>query len=99
MARPIVPARRPLLTPRRTRSVTRGLLLAVVLSLPAIAASPPGARGANGMVSSPEKLATDVGVQVLLSGGNAIDAAVAVSFALSVTYPQAGALGAGGFLL
>lgn len=51
------------------------------------------------MVVTQEPLATDVGVAVLKSGGNAIDAAIAVGFALSVTYPFAGALGGGGFLL
>lgn len=51
------------------------------------------------MVVTQEPHATDVGVAVLKSGGNAIDAAVAVGFALSVTYPYAGALGGGGFLL
>jgi gamma-glutamyltranspeptidase/glutathione hydrolase len=51
------------------------------------------------MVVTQEPHATDVGVAVLKAGGNAIDAAVAVSFALAVTYPFAGALGGGGFLL
>jgi gamma-glutamyltranspeptidase/glutathione hydrolase len=51
------------------------------------------------MVVTQEPHATDVGVEILRSGGNAIDAAVAVSFALAVTYPYAGALGGGGFLL
>jgi len=75
------------------------VFLAALVALPAAGESRPGARGENGMVSSPEDLATQVGVQVLASGGNAIDASVAVAFTLAVTYPQAGALGAGGFLL
>src|SRR5216683_6195252 len=53
----------------------------------------------KGMVVAQEPLATDVGVAVLKSGGNAIDAAVAVGFALAVTYPFAGNLGGGGFML
>lgn len=51
------------------------------------------------MVVAQEPNATDVGVAVLQAGGNAVDAAVAVAFALSVTHPFAGNLGGGGFLL
>jgi gamma-glutamyltranspeptidase/glutathione hydrolase len=53
----------------------------------------------NGMVVSDEALATHIGVEVLERGGNAIDAAVAVGFALAVTYPQAGNIGGGGFMM
>jgi len=55
--------------------------------------------GANGMVSSQNAHASEVGAQVLADGGNAIDAAVAVGFALAVTLPRAGNLGGGGFML
>ena len=51
------------------------------------------------MVVTEEPLAADVGVSVLRSGGNAVDAAVAVALALAVTYPVAGNLGGGGFIL
>ena len=51
------------------------------------------------MVVAQEPLAADVGLAVLQSGGNAVDAAVAVGFALAVTHPQAGNLGGGGFML
>lgn len=51
------------------------------------------------MVVAQEPLAVDVGVDVLRHGGNAVDAAVATAFALSVTYPFAGNLGGGGFML
>jgi len=51
------------------------------------------------MVVAQEPLAADVGLAVLKSGGNAIDAAVAVGFALAVTHPSAGNIGGGGFML
>lgn len=57
------------------------------------------ARSRNGMVVSASDLATKVGIEILKKGGNAIDAAVAVGFALSVTFPAAGNLGGGGFLV
>jgi len=53
----------------------------------------------NGMVVSASNLASQVGVDIMKSGGNAIDAAVATGFALAVTYPQAGNIGGGGFLV
>ena len=53
----------------------------------------------EGMVVSSEALASEVGARILAAGGNAIDAAVATGFALAVTYPQAGNIGGGGFML
>ena len=56
-------------------------------------------KAQHGMVASVDAMATQVGVDILRQGGNAVDAAIAVGFALAVTHPQAGNLGGGGFML
>src|SRR5450755_2276230 len=71
--------------------------ICVALVVPAWAAQPVHARHA--MVVTVEQHATDAGVAVLEAGGNAVDAAVAVGFALAVTHPSAGNIGGGGFML
>lgn len=75
-------------------------LVLVLLGLPAcLAPNQLVAHGSRGAVASGEPHATAAGLQVLRDGGNAIDAAVAVALTLSVTHPQAGNLGGGGFMV
>lgn len=78
------------------RGIRSGLLFFTVASL--LFARDP-VRFHKAMVVAQEPNAADVGREVLKAGGNAVDAAVAVAFALAVTYPSAGNLGGGGFLL
>jgi gamma-glutamyltranspeptidase/glutathione hydrolase len=70
----------------------------VAQSTPLWAASSQPVGGTHGMVVTAQHLATEIGVDVLKRGGTAIDAAVAVGYALAVVYPAAGNLGGGGFM-
>src|SRR5580658_5635804 len=74
-----------------------GSAVATIGVAPLTARQPVHAR--HGMVVAMESIAADVGVEVLKRGGNAIDAAVAVGFAMSATHPYAGNLGGGGYML
>ena len=71
----------------------------MIVAAPAFAASPQPVKAEHGMVVTAQHLATDAGVAVLKSGGNAIDAAVAVGYTLAVVYPTAGNIGGGGFMM
>jgi gamma-glutamyltranspeptidase/glutathione hydrolase len=92
------------------RYISRFPRNALVLVFAAVAVSPVSAQAPvtaanvavqakNGMVVSEEALATRIGVEILRQGGNAVDAAVAVGFALAVTLPESGNIGGGGFMV
>ena len=83
---------------RRTLLASALAVSLAVTCFAASAASQAPVAAENGMVVTAQQLATHVGVDVLKDGGNAIDAAVAVGYALAVVYPAAGNLGGGGFM-
>src|SRR5881394_1200331 len=80
------------------RRILSLVLLVALVAVPVHAVRQP-LRAKHGMVVAMESIAADVGVSVLQKGGNAVDAAVAVGFALAVTHPFAGNIGGGGYML
>jgi gamma-glutamyltranspeptidase/glutathione hydrolase len=82
-----------------TRLVVASLVCATLAAANARAAAPPALESNGGMVVTAQHLASEAGAAILRQGGNAVDAAVAVGYALAVTHPCCGNLGGGGFML
>lgn len=85
---------------KRLLSSALALALAFSVTAPqALAEYPRPVRAERGMVASVDAIASQIGVDIMREGGNAVDAAVAVGLALAVTWPSAGNLGGGGFMM